>query len=176
MSTAINNLTMYVGTLPVKVRSREKGVPKEEQKLIEKEHMNGNCNTILRAFIEMNMNGKKAQPSVKYLASLIGGSVRTVIRCLDTLQLSGLIEKKRRGCGWTNIYKISLRLWKRLFVGLKKAYGAVEKIVEEVQEVIKEVVKEVPRPTFPLIKASGVGIMEAIQMLEDDYEEATKPI
>lgn len=169
MSTAISSLTMYVGTLPVKVRSREKGVPKEEQKIIEKEHMNGNCNTILCAFIEMNMNGKKAQPSVEYLASLIGGSVRTVIRCLDTLQLSGLIEKKRRGCGWTNIYKIGLRLWKRLFVGLKKTYEVVEKA-------IKEVVKETPRPTFPLTMVSKLGIMEAIQMLEDNYEEATKPI
>jgi len=171
---------MYVGTLPVKVRAREKGVPKEEQEIIEKEHMNGNCNTILCAFIEMNLSGGLAQPSVKYLAGLIGGSVRSVIRCLDTLELSGLIIKQRRGCGWTNIYKIGLQLWKRVYVGVKK-------VVERVAEIFDPETWEPPAPT-PIVwpdppprrtyktKIDDKPILERIQMMEEDYEEATKPI
>ena len=127
--------------------------------------MSGNCNTILCAIIDMKDKGQKAQPSTRSLANLIGGSVRTVIRCIDTLVRSGYLIKVRRGCKLTNLYKISLRLWKRLFVGLKHTY-----------EIVKEVVKEAPRPTFPLTMVSKLGIMEAIQMLEDNYEEAIKPI
>lgn len=158
MSREIINLNYYISSLPVQVKL-------QSGKIIEREHMSGNCNTILCAIIDMKDKGQKAQPSTRSLANLIGGSVRTVIRSIDTLVRSGYLVKVRRGCKLTNLYKISLRLWKRLFVGLKKTY-----------ETVKEVVKETPRPTFPLIKASGVGIMEAIQMLEDDYEEATKPI
>ncbi len=158
MSKEIINLNYYVSSLPVQVKL-------QSGKIVEREHMNGNCNTILCAIIDMKDKGQKAQPSVKSLANLIGGSVRTVIRCIDTLVRSGYLVKVRRGCRLTNLYKISLRLWKRLFVGLKRTY-----------ELVKEVVKETPRPTFPLTMVSKLGIMEAIDMLENNYEEAIKPI
>ncbi len=165
MSREIININYYVSSLPVQVKL-------QSGKIVEREHMNGYCNTILCAIIDMKDKGQKAQPSTRSLANLIGGSVRTVIRSIDTLVRSGYLVKVRRGCRLTNMYKISLRLWKRLFVGLKKVYGAVEKVVEEA----KSVIKEVPRPTFPLTTVSKLGIMEAIQMLEDNYEEAIKPI
>jgi len=169
MATEIRNLNYFLSYIPVKVRLREKGVPKKEQKIVEKEHMNGNCNTILCAFIEMKVKGQMAQPSVKSLANLIGGSTRTVIRCLDILELSGLIEKTRRGCGSNNIYRISLELWKRLYVGLKK------EPVEKEEPIVSYEIHHAPRPKGYRMKCSSLGFLEAIEMLENNYEEAIKP-
>ena len=113
MSAAIINLNLYVSSLPITMKLRTGEV-------VTRPHMSGNCNTILCALINMKLNDQEAQPSYGALASLIGGSVRTAIRCMDTLVRSGYVEKRRRGCRRTNLYRIDLRLWKRLIVGLKQ--------------------------------------------------------
>ena len=124
MAKEIANLNYYLSSIPVKVEL-------QSGEIVEREHMSAYCNTILGSFVDMKMKGQKAQPSIKKMANLIGGSTRTVIRSLDTLERNNLIVRVRRGCRLTNVYKITTRLWKRLFVGLKKIYQAFWEEVEE---------------------------------------------
>jgi len=170
MATEIKNLNYFLSSIPVKVRLRT-------GEIVVREHMSGNCNTILSAFIDMKQKGQKAQPSLKSLANLIGGSVRTVIRSLDTLEISGLIDRTRRGCGLTNLYRISLWLWKRLFVGLKHGFNKVKMEDEFLPDKSKYVQPyHPPAPRGERTVASTMEHSAALDFLENHYEEAIKPI
>lgn len=158
MAYAIANYHLYVSKLPLDPCSK----------------------IILMDMISMKLNGGIVQPARKTMAGWIDRSDRTVERCLDKLVEGEYITKIRRGKKLTNLYSIGKSLWLRILAGLNTVHEKWSKFKEKVWPSTQQTGYVQPyHPPAPKGERTVVSTMEhseALDFLENHYEEAIKPV
>ncbi len=154
--------------------------------------VSSNAKIILLKFVDKQLEKKSVFPSYETIGSWINRGRSTVGSCLLELERSGLIIRIRRGKKRTNVYRICSDLWSFICKNVPFKYwfkSSTKKVTNFVKEKVKKVfdpeTEDVgvvnvfshaspPPPTKT--KCSLLSLKDAIDMLENNYEEAIKPI